>query len=224
MDITGIEYLGLDRVLKRGTGEVIEEHDHALFIRDSVSGAFLLACRDAALGAAILERHVDENCHSLMVSDYALGKAAYERYGFADLLECYQVACYGEPPAQTGGLIIRNGEEEDIPFLTEHYEYLDADEMRQIVQNRRILIGLEAGERVGFIGEHLEGSMGLLRILPQFRRRGYAEALEKALIAKTLQEGFVPFGQVEKSNQASLGLQRKLGMSVSQGLICWMWK
>ena len=58
MDITGIEYLGLDRVLKRGTAEIIEEHEKALFIHDSVSDAYLLACTDPTLGAEILEKEV----------------------------------------------------------------------------------------------------------------------------------------------------------------------
>ena len=44
------------------------------------------------------------------------------------------------------------------------------------------------------------------------------------MIARTLAEGFVPFGQAEKDNRASLALQEKLGMTVSEHLICWMWK
>ena len=44
------------------------------------------------------------------------------------------------------------------------------------------------------------------------------------MIARTLKEGFIPFGQVEKGNHASLALQKKIGMTVSDNLICWMWK
>ena len=224
MDLTKIEYLGLDRVLKRGTGEVIEQEDGVLFLRDTVSDACLLACEDAALGAAVLERHAGLDYRSLMVPDHELGKEIFSRYHFDELLECYQVAYYGEPPVQSGSLTIRAAAAEDEPFFAEHYEYLSPEELRQIIAEGKALIGLEDGQPVGFIGEHSEGSMGLLRILPQFRRKGYAEALEKALIAKTLREGYIPFGQVEKSNQASLALQRKLGMTVSEKLICWMWK
>ena len=35
MDISGIEYLGLKRVLERGNGEIIAEREQALLIRDS---------------------------------------------------------------------------------------------------------------------------------------------------------------------------------------------
>jgi len=34
MQITGIDYLGIDRVLKRGSGEIIAEQDDALLVRD----------------------------------------------------------------------------------------------------------------------------------------------------------------------------------------------
>ena len=46
MDIGGIDYLGIDRVLKRGSGEIIINADNALFVRDNVSGAYFLACKD----------------------------------------------------------------------------------------------------------------------------------------------------------------------------------
>ena len=40
MDIGKIENLGIDRVLKRGSGEIIAQRENALFIRDSISGVF----------------------------------------------------------------------------------------------------------------------------------------------------------------------------------------
>ncbi len=43
-------------------------------------------------------------------------------------------------------------------------------------------------------------------------------------MARTMEDGFVPFGQVEKDNLASLRLQAKLGMTQSERLIVWMWK
>lgn len=39
MDISGIDYLGLARVLERGTGEILAETDRLMLVRDSVSGA-----------------------------------------------------------------------------------------------------------------------------------------------------------------------------------------
>ncbi len=224
MDLTGIDCLGLDCVLRRGTGEIIERHDRALLIRDSVSGAYMLGCEDTALGAEVLARRLDRNCRLLMVSDHGLGKTAFSRFAFSEMLECFQVAYYGEAHAVEVPLTVRKAQQGDLPFLIAAYDLLTPDELKQIVDRGRLLLGYDREQLVGFVGEHLEGSLGLLYVLPAFRRQGYALALERIAIEKTMEEGFIPFGQVEKSNQASLALQKKLGMTISDRLICWMWR
>ncbi len=224
MDLTGIDCLGLDRVLKRGTGEILEERDDALLIADSVSGARMLACENTETGLSLMDRYVDESCRLLMVSDLALGRAAFARYGFSDMLECFQVAWYGPPPPADPRLTVRVAEEEDLPLLMENYDLLSPEEMAQVVARRSLLLGYEGDRPVGFVGEHLEGSMGLLYVFPEFRRRGFASALERSMIARILARGYVPFGQVEKDNLPSLRLQEKLGLKASENLICWMWR
>ena len=64
----------------------------------------------------------------------------------------------------------------------------------------------------GFIGTHSEGSMGMLEVLPEFRRKGYGLALEQFLIAWHLSRGWTPFGHVIDGNEPSLRLQQKAGM------------
>lgn len=51
----------------------------------------------------------------------------------------------------------------------------------------------------------------MLYIFPEFRRKGFATVLEKIYIAKTIEKGFIPFGQVEKDNKESLELQVYIG-------------
>jgi GNAT superfamily N-acetyltransferase len=224
MDITGIDYLGLDRVLKRGTGTVLAESEDFMLVRDSVSGACLLACEDVQRGLPLLDRFVGPDCKLLMVSDYALGQAAYGRYGFSGKLECYQVAYYGEKPRVSAELSVRTAEERDLKLLAEHYQMISEEELAAVVRRRSILLGCYQGRPVGFIGEHLEGSMGLLYVFPEYRRRGFGAALQTHFIARTLEAGFIPFGQVEKDNLNSQRLQKKLGMTQSDNLIVWMWK
>lgn len=77
---------------------------------------------------------------------------------------------------------------------------------------------------VGFIDEHLEGSMGLLYIFPEYRRRGFGAELQTHYIVKAMEDGYIPFGQVEKGNLNSLKLQQKIGMTRSDNLIVWMWR
>ena len=224
MDISRIENLGIDRVLKRGTGEILAEEKGVLLIRDAVSGAYMLACEDHAAGLAMLDRRIGPDCGLLMVSDYSLGMEAFRRYGFSGKLECYQVAYYGDRPPVCTGISVRTADERDLPMLTENYELISAEELETAVRRQSILLGYDQGRLIGFIGEHLEGSMGILYVFPEYRRRGYGAALQAHLIARTMEKGYIPFGQVEKDNQASLCLQKKLGMTQSERLIVWMWR
>ena len=66
--------------------------------------------------------------------------------------------------------------------------------------------------------------MGLLHVFPEYRRRGFATALQKQYMMRTMKRGYLPFGQVDRNNAASLALQEKLGLQRSDDLIVWMWK
>ena len=74
----------------------------------------------------------------------------------------------------------------------------------------------------GFIGTHDEGSIGMLTVVPEFRRRGLATYLEQLAIVRALELGHIPFGQIAKDNHASIALQKSLGMTISDELVCWM--
>lgn len=223
MDFTTLEYLGLDHVLRRGTGEILEEGKDACLLRDTVSNVIFLACENVEQGIAMLDRHA-EKLGVLMTSNVEIGKIAFERYGFDDCMECYQVAYFGEPPKADERLTLRVADLNDFPIIAEHYHQVSEQELREIVEHGSILLGYFDGELVGFIGEHLEGSMGLLYIFPEYRRMGFAYALESAKIAEFLSKGLIPFAQVDKNNAASLALQKKLGMTRSAHTILWLWK
>lgn len=224
MDLYGIEYLGIDRVIMRGSGEILFESEDALLVRDNVSGAYMLACEDENTGIQLLDRYIGEDRGLLMVSDHKLGISAYDKFGFSGKLECYQVAYYGKKPEFKTGLTVREAGENDLDMLVKNYDLISPDELERVIARKSVLLGYHEDRLVGFIGEHLEGSMGLLYVFPEFRRRGFGEALQTHLIADTIDKGFIPFGQVEKDNSASLALQKKLGMTVSDDLIIWMWK
>ena len=113
MGLAGIDYLGIERVLKRGTGDILERQDRAILVHDRVSGALMLGCEDAEAGAGLLERHMNGGRRLIMVSDHALGLAACQQYGFTGMLECYQTAWYGDSPCESDSLALKNAEESD---------------------------------------------------------------------------------------------------------------
>lgn len=111
------------------------------------------------------------------------------------------------------GLSIRPLTLEDLDFVLENYHNPGAFEahIRERI-GEGMLGGMVDGQLAGFAGVHQEGTVGMLEVLPQFRRRGLAEALEAAVIAQQLRRGRLPYCHVRHGNTASEKLQRKLGL------------
>ncbi len=148
------------------------------------------------------------------VKSRSAADAMKARSGFTGDNPCSQWV-YTLPTApQTGSFDIRILRQEDVPLAAAHYHMIDdpADYFRACIEREWIWGLYDEGQLAGFIGLHPEGSMGMLEILPQYRRRGYGYALEAHLIAVHLQRGWTPYCHVVDGNEASLALQRKLGL------------
>ena len=224
MDLTTIENLNIDRVIKRGTAQIIERVDDAILLKDTKSKALMLACDEVEKGIEILERNNGEAKPLIMISNAELGRKVAERFGYEGVMECYQMAYLAkEPPAADDVLEYRTATMENYPLISREYGLVSEDELKELIERGNIIMGYENGEAVGFIGEHMEGSIGLLQVLQEHRRKGYGLALEIEMIRRTLEKGYIPFGQVVIDNTASLELQKKLGLTKSEGTIFWMW-
>lgn len=146
-------------------------------------------------------------------------------HGFSTIMNCRNwtydsaaPAAFSVPPDTE----IRPLDQSFAEFVHAHYHSVD-----DIVYVReRIGAGMLGafvnGELAGFIGTHDELSIGLLEVLPRFRRRGLAFALEASIVNRLLSEGRLPFCQVRVGNAASEALQEKLGFSVSARAVYWL--
>ena len=64
----------------------------------------------------------------------------------------------------------------------------------------------------GLPGMHPEGSVGMLEVLPEYRRQGAATALMAAMVNFCLERGCVPFSQIFAGNEASPGTSSENGI------------
>ena len=120
------------------------------------------------------------------------------------------------------GCSIRRLGMEDFDFVHSHYKLGDAAYVASRLKAGAI-IGLEAdGELVGFVGRHAEGSMGMLEVREDRRRRGYGELLERVMITDVIDEGAIPFCHIIDGNTKSLLLQRKLGLEEAGNPAFWI--
>lgn len=97
-----------------------------------------------------------------------------------------------------------------------------ADEMAELMRVKGVFGAIVDGKLAGFIGRHSDGSMGMLEVFEQFRRRGIGALLENFLIGYVMTFLRVPHCDVYLDNPASLALQEKLGLTPSDGYTFWV--
>ena len=102
-----------------------------------------------------------------------------------------------------------------------HPEYLAPGELEAALEAGKFLGGFEAGRIVGFVGEHEEGSMGMLEVFEGHRREGWGTALAAAKVAAHLAAGELPWAEVWPENDASLALERAMGFEVRPADALW---
>ncbi len=223
--LNSIKNLNIKRVLDRGTGKIIYQDDKSILVLDEISKAYMLACDDTNDGMNILEKYESTDITLFFTSNKELGNKVFAKYEFDKKIECYQMAdLKQEVPEHSGNLAFREATMDDYQFISAEYDRLSEEELKEVISRHNIILGYTDEGIVGFIGEHLEGSIGLLYILPKFRRRGYASELEKEMSRRTLAKGYIPFGQVEVDNEASIKLQESMGLTKSENAFLWMWK
>lgn len=207
---------GLAKLIEAGTAGRIAARPDGTILSDITDGAALCS-RVRALGL--------EQCRQYCVRSQDAADALCREFGLHGQMPCTQaVYLKSEPPVLTP-CDIRPLGQEYAPCLAAHYH---PEENNLAYLRERIacgqMWGLFDGEALaGFIGMHDEGSMGLLEILPEYRRRGYGYLLEGNLIRLHLERGWVPFCHVVAGNHASLRLQEKLGMTFSAQPAIWVY-
>lgn len=218
-----ILYAGLLQVIQRETAEILEASEDGVFLRDTVSDCFMLAADNIRLGEQWLKAHGNRRYPLLLLFQKELVRFAEAYCRLSPMMECFQAVYIKEKlPARRGNLTIRPADIGDFSFVSSHYGMVSAEELTKIIRRGRLFIGSHDGKPVGFIGEHLEGSMGLLEILPGYRGKGYGTELESFMICHMLEKGQRPFCQIETDNSNSMRLQRKLGLTISEERMYWM--
>jgi GNAT superfamily N-acetyltransferase len=98
----------------------------------------------------------------------------------------------------------------------------EAEYIHSRIEKREIYGAFINGKLAGFAGTHTDGSIGMLEVLPEYRRRGLGSELESFLINLHLSKSYTPFCQIFSDNAVSLGLQRKLGLQISGEHLYWL--
>ncbi len=135
---------------------------------------------------------------------------------------CNAAYMHSEPLPLSGSCVIQPLTRDYLDYAAYRYHLF----RRKAYLTDRIAAGEVWGAWIdnrlcGFIGLHDEGSMGMLEVDPDSRRHHLATELESWLINQRLEQGCIPFAQIVLGNDASMGLQARLGLSFSEFGLCW---
>lgn len=212
--------IDMQEAFVRGTPEVYYSDEHSVYLKHGCGVMMLWADSvDGAMNA--VERF--EQPRSCVLHGEAAQKAFHTWYKGEIGTPCMQYCRMSRekfevPPICT----IRPLTEDDIAFVAEHYQLSNSPDYLRWRISEGELHGAEVnGKLVGFIGSHGDGSIGMLEVIPEFRRRRIGTALEFYQMNRHIDKGWTPYGQVYIDNPESKLLQKKVGLDVARETICW---
>jgi len=226
-----IEYLNRDRLyhidmletLYRGIGELVYADEHGAAVLNSGCTYMISAQNEETLEkiCAEFERPLVIEMHQAEFVPWLQAKYAYRHT--MESLQCAYLSKERLDEKLTEGVRLRGLSSEHLKFVLENYDHL-SDEKYLAERIEAGMIGAFIGDELaGFVGTHDEGTMGILQVLPEFRRRGIAYSLEAAMINRQLELGYVPHAHIVTTNKASIQLQEKLGLSFADKTVTWLY-
>ncbi|MBQ3356818.1 MAG: GNAT family N-acetyltransferase [Oscillospiraceae bacterium] len=222
MDLNTADF---EELLRLGVGQELYRGEEGRILLED-GGGFYTLMSDILDGETLLDR-----LRALRLPDFHLAtvkstdalRAMEREYGLTENHPCTQwVYCLPEPPAYPD-CDIRPLSPEHAQQAGEQYHH-NFDYVRERIAAGKMWGLFEDSALAGFIGVHTEGAIGMLEILPAYRKRGYGFALEAFLIGLQRKNGAIAYCHVIDGNEASVHLQQKLGMQKADLPAIWCWK
>lgn len=211
--------------LRRGIAHPVAAGPRGALLRLDGDAIYLHSAADRAeaLRLAALVRDAE----LLVVHQEAYLEDVMAATGLSLMMRCHQCIYTAAVPlaAVAPGFDFRLLGAEWAPFVKAHYDNPVGPEYLEGRLAAGVMWGAferASGELAGFIGTHAEGSLGMLEVLPAWRRRGLGSALVAVAANAQLAQGFVPFAQATVGNAASVRLHRRLGFRVPRRKIFWL--
>lgn len=216
-------YIDMLEVLRRGSAQLLYADADGVLLYDRGGQVHMLSARDAAALDRMLS--VLPGCSLLVGHELWYKDALARRFSFQGEQICYQSAWLSpRPPEQRpfqGELRLLT--EDWASYVFDHYSHaFDGVEYIRAAIRRGMLGTFVDGTLAGFVGFHAEGAIGMLEVLPAYRRRGLGQVLLRGAVRLALERGQYAFGQVFADNAPSLALQKKVGMTLSRERMFWL--
>ena len=237
---TAVEFLQTDKLfyldmlecIRRNRAEIVyakyeKSALDGVLLYDRPSGIYMLASTQregAGMALSLLsEKEIAQKSGWIVTRGDEARAEVYARLNVTHETPVWQIAYLSKTPlAIKGDIQFECAAREQIEWIKQNYDKESPENIEKLAAEKKIRCAFADGEFVGFIGEHPEGSMGMLHVFPEHRRKGYAEALESLLANEYIKQDRIPYGHVVVGNEASMALQKKLGFQTAEKKVYWL--
>ena len=149
-----------------------------------------------------------------------MNKKLYEliKSKFKEINICSQAVYCGEKIEDKNLKILKK---EDLEFIKKIYnDGTDGKEVEETFKNNNLLGYYENNELIGFIGRHVDSSIGMLYVKEKYRKKGYGSIILKA--GFNFWENQIPFSHIIIGNIASEKLHKKLECKIGKKIVYWL--
>lgn len=209
--------------VRQGTGTIVREDENGMLLKDQ-SGVWMLDQPDRSVCEKWLNDLDLREAEMMMVHGEAAMEAACSLWKCMSVSRCHTFFWAEEKmPERKKTLRFEQAKPDNLDWIEKRYDLLDKEELGQYIGHGSIWIACKENTKVGFVGRHEEGSMGLLYVEEGFRRQGCAAIMEKFMIERMMGQGLIPYADVFDDNDASIALQKKIGMKRMKEPVYWLW-
>ncbi len=240
-----ILHIDMIELINRNRAELLFKEGREILLRDPETGICYHTKIDLSDESLQFYKSPDaewlEEISCIIVHQEACARELEAHFGFRRVRTCYQSVCTLREQLSVSGLYRTDGApmEDGInkglqirPVPPDYEKAVSEDfypECEEDLIRERIAAGAVYGaffeERlVGCIGLCTDGSIGMLKVLPEYRGRRIGTALETYMDNLFIVRGMIPYGQLPQGDGASLQLQHQLGQCISRTPVFWMEK
>lgn len=206
------EFTAISESLKHKESHIITQSDQGVLILNEDSKLYQMVAWDEAHACELIDKIADG--FSLCLYGPFGVEYARQKYKREATLRCTTMV-YQSRKRLSSNHRIQPLALEDIDFVLKHYsnssvskEYLE-DRIR-----KQFMFGASIDTRcAGFIGLHEEGSLGMLEVIAEFRRKGVGNSLVAFMVNHCLDRERIPYAQIVTGNQSSIIFHEKMGFT-----------
>lgn len=207
--------------IRKDEVEYVAVDDRGVLLRDKDSGICMMSVSDFDFGRQLIDEL--DSCYQMVSCQEELNDLIIAKFGFTDIFSCKKVVYTSkEMPELQTELDIIPPDDEYLQKIKDVYHTIPPEEVDEIRRRGNLFCAFYKGAFVGYAGNHLDGSIGLLEIFAPYQGRGFGEQLEIFMIRHVLSKGDIPYGEIVLGNDVSTKLQQKLGFVESEEVITWL--